>query len=510
MAAVRESRKRNKPSPEQQVIYQNFIATRHNICIEATAGSGKTTTLEEISKLIPYVSIEKSQFCAFNRKVVKELRERLPERIKCSTLHSIGYHIVAKYYQEVKFSKSLQIKFLEPVFDKEKNNRKKWKKIYEADEVLQKIRATQCPLNEEAVNTMVAYYDMDVSKEAIFGAMKAARKLKEYLISDERSTITIDHQAMIEIPVLRKDFKAPAFDYVLLDEAQDASDLDLTFIEKLLSKGTRFIAVGDPNQSIYGFRGANANSWQRLKNRPNTITLPLSTSYRCSKAVVRRAQQVHSVIQAYEKNPEGSVIQLDGDRAIMAMRDGDFVLARNLRPLVDVYFQLVEMGKKATIIGKEFEKGLLGMLADYAGEDPCHEVLEHLGNQLVTLGEQLKTKGLVNVEKNPKYIHLSEKLSILRIILGKFDYVYEAEEFIQSVFLDEETDGIQLMTVHKSKGLENERVLWITHYEDKRLIPSPYASTPDQLLQEKNLEFVAITRAKSELIEVKLPAYGMR
>jgi DNA helicase-2/ATP-dependent DNA helicase PcrA len=500
---VKEAKKRNPPSPEQSEVFKYLIATKHNILIEATAGSGKTTTLVEIAKLIPYTQVEKSQFCAFNKHTVNELSERLPEKFKCNTLHSIGFGIAYNFYTEVKFTKNLQIRFIEPLFEKEAVARKKWKKVFEVDEVLKKMRATMCPLNDEAVKQMIAYYAMDVPAYVVAPAIKAARALREYLM-EERGTITVDHQAMIELPVYNKRIRCPQFDYVLLDEAQDASDLDLTFVEKLLGRNSRLIAVGDPHQSIYAFRGSNAKSFEKIRNRPNTITLPLSTSYRCAKAVVARAQKVYNVIQPFHKNPEGENFQLEGEQAIMAIKDGDFVLARNLRPLVDVYFQLVEMGVKATIVGKEFEKGLLGVLADYAGEEKCLEVIDQFENRLHELSEHLKVKGTVNPEKNPSYVNLSEKLSILRTILRKFTYVFEAEEFIETVFHDDATDGVKLMTVHKSKGLENERVIWITHYDRKKLIPSSYAVTEDQLVQEKNLEFVAITRAKTTLIEVKL------
>ena len=71
------------------------------------------------------------------------------------------------------------------------------------------------------------------------------------------------------------------------------------------------------------------------------------------------------------------------------------------------------------------------------------------------------------------------------------------EELIEKIFTDE-VKGIMLSTIHKAKGLENERVFFLC----PELIPSKYATQPWQYEQENHLRYVAITRAKRELIYV--------
>ena len=60
------------------------------------------------------------------------------------------------------------------------------------------------------------------------------------------------------------------------------------------------------------------------------------------------------------------------------------------------------------------------------------------------------------------------------------------------------------MTIHRSKGLENNRVFFIDKFNKIRLIPSKFADQEWELQQERNIEFVGITRAKSELIYIEI------
>jgi len=68
---------------------------------------------------------------------------------------------------------------------------------------------------------------------------------------------------------------------------------------------------------------------------------------------------------------------------------------------------------------------------------------------------------------------------------------------IKGIFSDE-VKGIILSTIHKAKGLENDRIFFLA----PELIPSKYATQPWQYEQEQNLFYVAVTRAKHELIYV--------
>ena len=81
--------------------------------------------------------------------------------------------------------------------------------------------------------------------------------------------------------------------------------------------------------------------------------------------------------------------------------------------------------------------------------------------------------------------------------MNEVSNVAELKNLISNIFSDD-VKVIVLSTIHKSKGLENEVVFFLC----PSLIPSKYATTDWMIIQELNLKYVAITRAKSELIYV--------
>jgi superfamily II DNA or RNA helicase len=87
-----------KPSKYQEDIFCHVITTNKNIAVKATAGSGKTTTIVQAAGRIPYG--KKALFVAFNKSIVNELRERLPDGVECNTMHSMGCKAIFAFYQD--------------------------------------------------------------------------------------------------------------------------------------------------------------------------------------------------------------------------------------------------------------------------------------------------------------------------------------------------------------------------------------------------------------------------
>lgn len=489
-----------KASKYQEQIYLHQITTNKNIAVEAGPGSGKTTTIVEASKLVPYG--KKALFQAFNKAIVIELKKKLPETVDCSTMHSMGCKaIFAHYPGDKKIEKDKQIRFIEP-FYRDKPPRLKWTAIYSVDRIMSLARATMTPPNRPEVEQMAANYALDADDTQIVIACKALKKFYAYNDDPDRYHIDMDFQDMIEMPVRNLQIKLPTYDFVFVDEAQDLSKLDQIFTNRLVKIGIgRKIVVGDPKQSIYGFRGSDPNSFESFVNEPNTVKLPLSICYRSTKAIVRNAKTVYPDIEEYEENEEGVEPRKGKWNEIL---EGDMVLCRNTRPLIHLFLLLVMEGKKAYVVGKEMEKGLLALLAPYEGSDATLTVTEKLSGHLDRISEELKAKGIGKPENHPKYAAIEEKLQILYLLFSKFTYISEVEEFISLIFEDDDRDGVRLMTIHKSKGLENDRVFIIESFGGKTLIPSTYAVTSDQKRQEHNLKFVAYTRAKKELYYLNL------
>ena len=91
----------------------------------------------------------------------------------------------------------------------------------------------------------------------------------------------------------------------------------------------------------------------------------------------------------------------------------------------------------------------------------------------------------------------NQRCEVISYLCGEVDSVKDLKKLIGDIFSDD-ISGLMLSTIHKSKGLEIERIFFLC----PELIPSKYAVMDWQLEQERNLKYVGITRAKDELIYV--------
>lgn len=488
-------------SPYQKAVFEAVQFTKSNIVVRSTAGSGKTTCGVKATTFIPFD--RRAIFIAFNRHTITELASKLPKHIDCATMHSVGMKSIRACYQQVNINKDKQIEFIKPIYEREKDHKKKWSKIYETDQIVSLIRATLTELTLEKVKELGEKHNLYPDDDIIYGAITATNDLYHYNNTNDGYSIMIDFQDMISIPALQTSVRVPQYDYVFLDEGQDASALDQKLIQRLLKpiKG-RLIVFGDDRQAIYAFRGSDINSFNYFTSRPNTIQLPLTISYRCARSIVNKARTVYKEIEPWDKAIEGKVNEKG---TLDEIKDGDMVLCRNLKPLVHAFLVLIDKGKRATIVGKDLEKGLINMISQLDDNQDVNELKQHLEVKRQQMVANLNKKNIHNVDSHPKMVQFEEKIGVINLLSSSCDTVGEVITKLQSLFSDDNTLApIKLMTIHKSKGLEADNVFLIDKYESKKLIPSQYAVTADQKVQENNLLFVAYTRAKKSLTLVQL------
>jgi hypothetical protein len=307
----------------------------------------------------------------------------------------------------------------------------------------------------------------------------------------------IDFTDMIYQPVILKPSRVPDYQIVYCDEAQDMSKAAIALVEMLVSpRNGRLISIADPCQSIYGFAGANADAYEYLTARPNTRTLTLPISYRCAKSIVRKAQEVNNVIMPWDESPEGETRY----GQLAEVKADDLVLCRNTAPLVAAYLTFIERGLKAHIVGKDIDAGLLEMAESLSKFRRNDEALLELDDQKEEILVDLIEKGWNNPERSVRYQTWEEKYDVCVLLLQKVvKSPRDLPQKIRDIF-NPDAAGATLMTIHRSKGLEFNRVFLIERYKSEYLIPSKYAETEWQLKQESNLLFVAYTRAKKSLI----------
>lgn len=483
----------------QEDIFNTVMTTNRNIVVKATAGSGKTFTTIEISKLIP--SNKSCIFVAFNKSIVEELQLKLPPNIECCTVHSKGMSVLTSFFKtHLKLNEFKSFRFSEKYL-KDLDRKEKFIKMFKYADILNKVRLTLQEITSEMIIEICVYYDIDIEGKDIDNLINISEdmSLYNYFLGSENNII--DYTDMIHLPVVQTRIKLNQYDYVIVDELQDLNKCQREFIKRIIKPGGRFIGVGDDFQCIYSFLGADPGSFKSFSELPNTIQLPLSISYRCSKAVVKEAKKICPDIHSHNQAIKGEVRKGDFDE----VQEGDFILCRNNRPLIYAYFKMIQRGLKCVIRGKDIEKGLVDLIIKVKSKD-VSTGMEYLNSKLALKQMELKEKGISKPTGHPSFLLLKEKVLTIQVIINfkKFGLMDQVISFIEEVFSDDSKEGVQLMTVHKSKGLEAESVFFIETFEGKKLIPSIYATKEWELEQEKNLMFVAITRAKNKFIYLAL------
>lgn len=489
---------RVKYSVYQEAIFDTVLTTDKNIVVNATAGSGKTFTAVEISQLIP--TNKKVAFLAFNNSIVEELSMKLAPHIKCATLHSLGMNILMNFYKARLIVNEFKTFRFSEKYLKHLDRKEKFRKQFLYRDVLDKMRMTMASINNSSIMNIAEYYDIPIELEDTDNIESILEDMKVYNYFLGTENNVIDFTDMIYLPVTQERLKLPRYDFTIIDELQDLNKCQQDFVKKLIGDKGRFIGLGDIFQCIYSFLGSDPGSFKSFATLPNTIELPLSISYRCSKAVTKEAQKICPTIEAFERAEDGKVREGEFDE----IKESDFILCRNNRPLVFAYFLLIQRGLKCTIRGKDIEQGLVNLIIKWKNKST--EIgIQKLNEELAVRALKLKDKGISKPQNNPAYVMLLEKINTIKMIIDfkRFAMMDQVINFIEEIFNDDR-EGVQLMTIHKSKGLESENVFLIESFEGKKLIPSQYATQPWELEQEKNLLFVAITRAKKKLVYLTL------
>lgn len=503
-------------SPQQKMIYENVEKGRGNLLVEAVAGSGKTTTLiEAVSRMKGSVA-----FLAYNKKIAEEIKVRLQKvptmgRVKAGTFHSFGYGAIMQAMPGTKMDE------------------KKMTKIAAGCEVPQELQAfaLQCVSlgkqsaigittsfdDDMAWQRIVDHYDVDdlllanPFKRDEFSETEMDARVQEGLRwarillkkSVDTDKIGFDYDDMIYAPLVH-DMRMWLNQWVLIDEAQDTNPARRAFAKKILAPGGRLLAVGDPHQAIYGFTGADNDALDIIAREFSAVRLPLTVSYRCAKAVVSQAQTVVSHIQAAPTAPEGRFAMISMSEFGLYHKElaaQDVVLCRNTKPLVELAFGLIQKGVGCHVEGKDIGRGLVALVRKWKKAVTVSDLLERLDDHLTQQTERFLAKG-----QEMKAESLADRVETIKVIasgLADDAPLLELVARINDLFEDTEPGSaprhVTLSTIHKSKGREWERVFILGR---NKFMPSRFARQQWQMAQETNLAYVAITRAKTTLLEV--------
>lgn len=497
-----------KPSLQQAGFY-DWVKNGSGSCIlEAVAGAGKTTTLIEALGLM----VGDIFFGAFNKKISEEIAAKAGIRagLTISTLHAAGFNA---WKQVARFPKVDSNK-VRDIFRAEVQRVNPMDSRFEGPVVQLVSLAKQsgigihCDLGYfPAWNDLINHFDVEVFNEHTGEdfrdhIMRMAIHMLD--ISNERCTKIVDFDDMIYAPLFFN-VSFQKFDWVLIDEAQDTNFVRRVMALRMMKPITgRLVAVGDRHQAIYGFTGADAKALDLIAEETNATRLPLTTTFRCPKAVVAYAQQWVNHINAADTAPEGIVRHSVIEKLFEEVQPGDAILCRFNAPLVKNVYQLIAKGIPARIEGREIGAGLK-QLANRWKVKSIDALLSKLDDYLEREVKKMEAK------ENAKGIEaVTDKVECLRVIINRViakgtitvppqtAVIAEIDE-IFGTNTDDAKPVVLLSSIHKSKGREWHKVVWLTTG------PSPFAKQQWELEQEANLCYVAATRAKHELVLIPVP-----
>lgn len=480
------------PSKYQQAIFDFIKNDTNNFIVQAVAGSGKTTTCKTGIGYVP--PNHRIYIGAFNRDIANVYASGMPSNVTSSTFNAFGWQICKKHVSglsgRVDEFKTWNIlaKYVDPTGEKAaynsyKGNVKRLVSLFKANSFFRR------PSDDE-IAKMMDEFDIQIKVGKVERFIDVVGNVYE---SSLRMTSKMDFDDQTFMPVYL-DLPMPKFDFGIIDESQDLNPIQIDMILRLKA---RLGCVGDRFQAIYAFRGADAKAMDRLKSLTSAAELPLSVCYRCAKNVVREAQRIVPEMEYWENAPEGSVDEIKKADYRTMVQAGDFVLCRTNAPLVSECLRLIRDKRKARVKGREVGEQLvqtIGRVNERNTDD-----LGELYHMLVAYHDQELAR-LSRLERDDLVMVLNDTVETIKVLMEASDSVTEMISNIRQLFTNDDfSDCVIFSSIHKSKGLETDRVFLLC----PELLPHPAAKRPAALEQERNLEYVAITRAKLNFYRVQ-------
>lgn len=492
-----------EPSQYQKAIFDYIQHEKGNLVVEAAAGSGKTYTLVKALSLIP--QDKRVLMTAFNKDIVKELTKKVKEfpNVEVRTLHGLGMILTTRGLG-IGGMKPEAYKYTQLIYnhwqDLSKTNinklsRNARKSFVENTKKLVDFGRFYLATTRSEMIELMTKYDIPCVADEVDVALKV-------MAIGGKNLDSIDYTDMIWMPhIYDLHLQECEYDFIMVDECQDLNVAERNLVLRCLKEGGRLIAVGDSNQCIYGFSGSDPDSFRAIQSIPNTVSMPLSISYRCPESVVKFAQNLVPSIEAKQGAEEGVILDCV---SLDDVHDGDMVLCRNNAPLLQVYCKLLEQGKRAYIrgsdVGKNLQNIVIGTHKDYLHTNLKRDgVFIRLYEDLFNSRKAIMERYGISQEDAMKHETIQAKLDMIRAleVLGAdLTTTEELTKKIEDIFpKNDKGEGIMLSTVHKAKGLEADNVFIAC----ASLMPSKSALDEWQVQQERNLMYVAYTRAKKVL-----------
>ena len=274
--------------------------TEGPLLILAGAGSGKTRAITMRTAYLIYTGVRAGSVVAvtFTNKAAKEMKERVKSMVKgkngtpvVSTFHSLCLKILRREIEHLGYRKdftiydtSEQVSLLRNIL----SDIKFYDRSFKAESILERISRTK---NDFAPPDTVSLDDpVEEVSAMLYPRYREALKALNALDFDDLLLLTL--KLFREHPVVLEKYRE-RFRYIMVDEYQDTNRVQYDFIKLLAGERRNLCVVGDDDQSIYGWRGADlGNILDFEKDFPGTVTVRLEQNYRSFGHILKAANGV--------------------------------------------------------------------------------------------------------------------------------------------------------------------------------------------------------------------------
>lgn len=415
--------------------------------INAFAGTGKTTTLFQLTNII---SDKSFLYLAFSNDIVNEAKKKFKNNVFATTINSLAFkqiisingYILSKEpnFTPVMIGEILQIDFSD------------------AYDVL-RIYHSFCNSDLKDINELKNIY---IPKR--LSSFEYAKKLFDMLLNKE---IKSDHSFYLKKFELDNYAKNLNYDYILLDEAQDTNPVTLSIFNQL--KG-RKILVGDTHQTIYQFR----DSINAMEVIPSNYTCYLSKTYRCNKEIVSYANKILKLYKKETVNLVSGVLNQDPtiNETVYISRTNSEII--NLIEKLDNFYC---MKKIEDIFGLSIA---------------IHSFIKNQDQKVEKYNFLNKFENIKSLEEYAKTINDIELSGAIRIAKMFKSYLFVLQN--KAKLKQNIKSKNILITGHGSKGLEFDKVIVCKDFK----LPTSF-KTHDEFIAEANLLYVVVTRARKKV-----------
>jgi len=590
-----------KMSKYNREIEESFRTSGKNIVINALAGTGKTTMLKHIASYKK--PGEKWLYLVFNKKNQIEAtkvdsetqRTPFPAGVEVLTTHSFLGRVLSNNARTGKMEKT-------ELFDGKSQSPKmssiiddpwfkgkaeselgiKWDKIWPLKMRVKNLASLAKAFNVhpgrdreamEMLDSLIDKYSIDttlLSDEDREEKEEAGQEIREYRdeivdmaydvlrrmvpkgSKEKHYNTSRDHDDTLWWAAMHADeINWPHYDVVLADEVQDFNKCQQVMLKKLNDAGARIVAVGDPWQAIYRFRGADNDAFNNVESilnggRQGGTTHMLPINYRSGTKIIKYANDATHMKGLPEDKQLKAGMSHEGEVSTHKMYSDVMdtietewdkkkeltmptaILARNNAPLLSTAMSLLKRGIPFQIIGREFLEEITKFIKSITGigKRATNPPVEQFRDQMNDYVEEKQEAWRGKIKKQGE---LEEMTTIADSLNGVMSYLEEhgwkdpndrsarrigtALEFVD--FLKSRFGGLNVQdnvedaeeyerrkdrmvtitTGHRSKGLEFDRVFIIRN----DLYDAPKGTNEEEIQQERNGQYVAYTRARKEL-----------